>query len=211
MASVVEICNLALGHLGKDDISSIDEASAEARACKKFFTITVETMLQVYPWMFAKTTASLAAVTNGKVNKWLHAYQRPIDCLKLRMVSDESLADYMPSGDGITLGKHNHEVEGQIIYCDLSPAYLVYTKKIADTTLFPPTFVEAVASALAARCAMPITRDLKVRNDAILMARSSLATAMEADASEEQYTHDHPSDRVEARGPQYDTRRATIG
>lgn len=211
MSSVVEICNLALGHLGKDDISSIDEATTEARACKKFYQITLDTTLQVYPWSFAKTTVALAEIANTKSNKWLHAYTRPSDCLKLLMVTDESMADYMPSGDGIIQGAHKHEVEGQVIFCDLKVAYLVYTKKVTDPGLFPPTFVDAIAAALAARCAMPITRDIKTRNDAIIMSRSALGTAMEADANETRETHDHASDRIEARGPQYSERRVTSG
>ncbi len=212
MSSVVAICNLALGHLGKDDITSIDEASAEAKACKKFYQITLDVALQAYPWRWARTTEALAQVlTNTKENKWLYAYQRPSDCLKVIRVVDESLADYMPSGDGVLLGGHKYEIEGQVIYCDLSPAYLVYTKKVSDPALFPPAFVEAMGAALAARLAMPITRDLKVRDVAISLARQSMAAAQEFDANEERETHDHPSDRIEARSPQYSERRITSG
>lgn len=212
MASVVEICNLALGNIGKDDIANIDEASPEAKACKKFYSITVETMIQAYPWRWAKSTAALAEVSvNTKENKWLHAYQRPNNCMKVIQVVDESLADYMPSGDGIVAGGHAYEIEGQTIYCDLSPAYLVFTSKVTDPTLFPPAFVDAVAAALAARLAMPITRDLKIRNDAVALARSTMNSAQEFDANEVRETHDHPSDRIEARGPQYSERRITSG
>lgn len=211
MSSVVAICNLALGHIGKDDITSIDEASAEAKACKKFYQITLDVALQAYPWRWAKKTISLAQLTNGKENKWLYAYQRPDDCLKVIRVVDESLADYMPSGDGIIQGGHAYEIEGQTIYCDLSPAYLVYTQKVSDPAVFPPAFVDAMGAALAARIAMPITRDPKFRNDAITLARQAMAAAQEYDANEVRETHDHPSDRIEARSPQYSERRITNG
>lgn len=211
MASVVEICNLALGNLGKDDISSIDEASAEAKACKKFYGITRDTALQAYPWTWARATISLAEVTNLKPNKWLYAYQRPSGCLKIILVTDETMADYMPSGDGIALGGHKYEVEGQLIYCDLSPAYLVYTSLVEDPELFSPGFVDAVSAALAARLAMPITRDLKIRADAVALARSSMGSAQEADANEERSSSDYPSDRIEARSPQYSTPKVTNG
>jgi len=201
MSSVVYICNLALGNIGKDDIASIDEASAEARACKKFYSIVLDTTLQSYPWRWAGKTASLAQVTNDKPNRWLYAYQRPVDCLKVIRVVDESMAEYMPYGEGIVSGGHAYDIEGQTIYCDLSPAYLQYTQKITDPTKFPPMFTDALSMALSARIAYPITRDLKVRADAVTLASQAMETAKSLDANEVRETSDWPAENIEARSP----------
>src|SRR6187402_875820 len=94
MSSIVSICNLALSHLGKDNISALSDAGAEARACNQFFEITRDTLLQVYPWRFAGKTASLAEITNDKPGSWAYAYNRPTDCLKIRWLRPEySLTD----------------------------------------------------------------------------------------------------------------------
>ena len=56
MASVVDICNLALAHIGDDaTVSSIDppEGSAQAEHCKRFYAIARDTMLQMHNWNFA--------------------------------------------------------------------------------------------------------------------------------------------------------------
>lgn len=211
MSSVVTICNLALGNIGKEDISSIDEASTEARSCKKFYGIVLETALQAYPWRWAGKTDALAETVNNKQNRWLYAYARPSDCLKIIRVLDEGMAEYMPHGDGIKAGGHDYALEGQTIFCDLSPAYLQYTRNVTDPALFPPAFVDALGMSLAARIAMPITRDLKIRADAVTLARQAMAAAQEFDANEVRDTHDHPSDRIEARSPQYDVQRYNRG
>jgi hypothetical protein len=211
MSSVVTICNLALGNLGKDSISSINEASAEARACKQFYDIVVDTAIQSYPWRWAGKTLSLAEVSNSKPNRWLYAYQRPDDCIKLLRIVDEGMADYMPYGDGIKAGGHDYQIEGRTIFCDISPAYLQYTARQSDPALFPPAFVDALGMALAARIAMPITRDLRIRADAVSLARQGMAAAQEYDASEVREVSDHPSDRIEAMSPQYAATRSISG
>lgn len=211
MSSVVTICNLALGNLGKETISSINEASAEARACKQFYDIVVDTAIQSYPWRWAGRTVALAEVENTKPNRWQFAYQRPDDCIKLIRVVDESMADYMPYGDGIKAGGHDYALEGRTIFCDLSPAYLQYTARQTDPALFPPAFVDALGMALAARIAMPVTRDLKIRADAVSLARQSMAVAQEYDAAEVREVSDHPSDRIEAMAPTYQASRSISG
>lgn len=210
MSSIVTICNLALGSIGKEAISSIDEASAEAKACKTFYTIALETALQAYPWKWAGETRALAEIVNTKPNRWLHAYQRPTDCLKLRALLDESLMVEQSAGAGITAGGHSRFLEGQVIFCDLKPAYLSFTKRFTDAALFPALFTDALGMALAARIAMPVTRDLKIRNDALTLARQAIGMAQEADSGEEAYDYDHPSERIEARGIDYQTRRPTL-
>ena len=210
MTSIVSICNLALGSIGKDAISSIDEASAEARACKTFYSICLDTALQAYPWSWAEETRALAEVTNTRLNRWLYAYQRPVDCLKVRALLDESLMTEQPAGAGIVAGVHNRAISGQVIFCDLKPAYLSFTKTFTDAAMFPPLFADALGMSLATRIAMPVTRDMKIRNDALTLSRQAMAMAQEADSAEMTYDYDHPSERIEARGSDYAMRRPAI-
>ena len=84
MSSFVEICNLALSNEGKDNICSLTDASAQARACNQFYEITRDTLLHSYPWRWAGKTKVLAELANDRMGDWLHAYQRPPDCLKIR-------------------------------------------------------------------------------------------------------------------------------
>lgn len=199
MTSVVSICNLALSNLGKDNISAIDEASAEAKACRQFYEHTRDTLLQVYPWGFAGKTQSLAELTNDKPGAWGYSYKRPVDCLKVRWLRQAySTVELYPQDEGVQQ-QNRYEIEGERIYCGIAPAYLRYTWRIIDPTKFPPLFVDALSAALTVRLAMPLTRDPKVRTDAYQFAQAARLAAEMADANEERHTSDISTEFVQVR------------
>lgn len=46
----IEICNLALGRIGVDEINRMDEASQPARICTRYFNFTRQNVLRRFPW-----------------------------------------------------------------------------------------------------------------------------------------------------------------
>lgn len=200
MSSAVSICNLALSNVGKDNINDLDEPTAEARACRQFYDHVRDTLLQVYPWRFAGKTVALAEIENDKPGQWAHAYKRPTDCLKIRWVRPEYSLNDPCSADPQEELAHPHDVEGQTIYSNLSPAFLRYTFRLTDPTRFSPLFVETMSWHLATRIAMPLTRDPKTRADCYQLAIATQATAAAADANEVRETSDHTSEYVTERG-----------
>lgn len=200
MTSVVSICNLALSNLGADNISALSDAGAEARACRQFYEQTRDALLQVYPWRFAGKTQALAEVTNTEAGKWGYAYQRPNDCLKVRWVRPQYSTDDPCAQTHQEEISNPYDVEGETVFCNLSPAFLRYTFRLIDPTKFSPLFVETLSWHLATRLAMPLTRDLKMRNDAYQLAMQTRGQAEVADANETRETSDHDSELVEVRG-----------
>lgn len=200
MASTIFICNLALSNIGKDNINALTDASPEARACNQFYEHVRDMLLQAYPWRWAGKTLSLAEVANDKPGAWAYAYRRPTDCLKVREVRPQYSEDEVDL-TAVQTDSYGvmHEIEGDTIYCDLSPAFLRYTYRLADPTKFSPLFVEALAWHLSVRLAMPLTRDPKVRSDCFTIANGMQASAQMADANEVRETSDTSSDLVEAR------------
>lgn len=199
MASVVSICNLALSNIGKDNISALTDAGAEARACSQFYEHTLDTLLQGYPWRWAGVSVSLAETANDRLGKWAKAYQRPADCLKVRWVRPA----YSEDEPALSIQEElmiPYEVEGQSIYCNLSPAFLSYTSRVTDPSLFSPLFVDALAWNLAVRLAMPLTRDPKLRADAWQVANQMTGQAQMMDANEERESYDHVSELIVGRG-----------
>lgn len=192
MTSVVGICNIALSHIGKGTISDITEQSEEARQCKLHYYLTRDTMLQGYPWLFARAVAVLAEVTNVWEERWQYTYTRPSDCLKpRRLILELDLADDIVDvpysiGDGL-------------IFCDQSPAKLEYTRRFEDPTKFPPLFLDALSWALATKIAMPLTRDQSIRKDAFQISGQTLGAAQVADANEELGSYDFPATQILAR------------
>ncbi|MDW9880486.1 hypothetical protein GOA90_25195 [Sinorhizobium meliloti] len=197
MTSVVSICNLALSNIGGANISALTEASTEAKACNQFYEHVRDTLLQAYPWRFAGKTQALAQLTNDKAGSWAYAYSRPNDCLKI--IDLQSAVEVTGNTVGVDLVAptafgYPYEVENGKIYCDLSPAYLRFTVRLTDPTKFPPLFVEALSWSLSARLAMPVTRDIAKRNDALQVANMSIGQAQMADANEVRETSDHDSE-----------------
>ena len=183
MTSIVSICNLALSNIGKDNIASLSEMSAEARACRQFYDVTRDMLLQAYPWRFAGKTVTLARVANDQAARWSYAYQRPTDCLKIRSMGGGGCFD----------------AQGSLIYSGASPAVLSYTYRVEDPALFSPLFADALSWQLAVRLAMPLTRDPKMRADAWQVAQQMTGLAQMADANEVPETYGHDSELVEAR------------
>lgn len=201
MTSIVSICNLALSNLGAGNINDLGEASTEARACSQFYEVTRDLLLQSYPWRFAGKTQSLAELENDKPGAWAYSYKRPADCLKVRWVRRQySRYDDCPQTPQTEIA-NPYDIEGERIYCNLSPAFLCYTFKLTDPTRYPPLFVEALAWHLAVRLAMPLTRDPSIRNDAFQLAQAARLAAEMADANEVRETSDHISELVTGRNP----------
>jgi hypothetical protein len=190
MASTVSICNLALGHLGADKIDALTEASTEARACNRFYSQTLDALLAAgHPWRFARHEAVLAEVTGVTGGRWSHTYALPADLLRVREVRppDGTLSGVILPGDLTSRdeGGAPYALFGDRLLTDLSPVSLSYIRRVDDPTKFPPLFVEALSWHLAARLAMPLTRDANQRQAAFQMALQTQAAASAADANDE--------------------------
>lgn len=194
MASTVSICNLALGHLGADKIDALSEASTEARACNRFYEQTLDALLAAGPpWRFARAATMLAeisgaATVNATLSRWAHAYALPVDLIRIREIrpsDDVTLGAVLPGDLQGDDGGSPYELTGDRLYCDLSPAVLHYIRRVDDSSKFPPLFVEALSWHLAARLAMPLTRDAGQRQAAFQMAQQMQAAATAADANDE--------------------------
>lgn len=201
MSSIVAICNLALSNLGKANIQSIEDTEPEARACRQFYDLSRDLLLQVYPWRFAQKIAAMGELTNDRPGEWGRCYTRPTDCLKILDVLPQSstvpLLDIPPAGP---MG-FPYEVSGSRIYCALPAARLSYIARITDPTRYTPLFIDALGWHLAVRLAMPLTRDPKQRETAYQMAMAMQSAAQIADANETRATYDHETEMNMVREP----------
>jgi hypothetical protein len=202
MASVVSICNLALSNLGKGNIATLTELSAEAKACNQFYETTRDTVLQSFHWSFAGKTASLAQVTNDKPGQWQYAYSKPSDCLSIRWIRLQYSADLSSGLDLDTASPEldlPYEIEGETIYTNTEKAMLRYTARLTDPTKFSPLFVVALSWNLSGWLAMPLTRDPKLRTDAFRIAQQMQDEAAAKDANQTRTSSSFTSSFLEAR------------
>lgn len=173
MASEVDVCNLALGHLGdKATVSSINppEGSAQAEHCARFYPIARNLVLEAHEWGFATKRANLTLLSATPPAGFCFVYQAPTDCLNiidlLRPFDPTFHALYgagrMPD-ESWTLDAVPYELEvladgTQVIYTDLENAQIRYVAAITDTTKFSAQVVDAISWLLAVYLAGPVIK-----------------------------------------------------
>lgn len=217
MASVVDICNLALAHLGDEaTVSSIDppEGSAQAEHCARFYPIARDTVLEAHDWNFA-TTRGVMALVGSAWPSWAFCYELPTACVRaISVLPPDALNDYSTSFpqsaavwgySGATLVPHGAVYTPQefcietgestgsttdnrrLLYTNQEGAVLRYTRRVEDTTRFPPLFVDALSRLLASYLAGPVvkgTEAISVAQAQLQAYRAIIAQATVSDSNQ---------------------------
>lgn len=196
MASVVQICNIALSHIGSEPITALTEATKEARECNLHYVEIRDAVLEDHNWGFAKRRVVLAEI-DEEFSGWSHAYAYPADCLCPREIYDGSATSAVTNGlynsdveNYSTPAKIRYEVainsakDARVILTDQEDAELIYTATIADPNLFTRLFRSALSYSLAARLAEPLhsDRDLGLRMEQKYLLELSKAKRSDGNA-----------------------------
>ena len=199
MSSAVDICNIALSHIGSDAIvSSIDPAdgSVESGQCARFYPIARQSMIEIAAPNFAKTRVALAEVANTSTI-WAYAYAKPTACLRPLRIFTLQAGLTVFTQDDVTV-ESNEEggalftTEGEVIYTNEAEAVLSYLTDIIDTTKFTPMFVTGLGFLLASFLAGPIikgTDGATVGNTLYKRALEYVRAAAVSDANAGATTH----------------------
>lgn len=216
MATEVDICNLALAHLGNAaTVASINppEGSAEADHCARFYPLARDTLLEMHAWGFALKRVALAQVANA-ASEWLYAYAAPNDAVNLLEVLPPDATDdinaqvpfpsdsyglsaiqvYNPVTIGYTTQPYSSEIDAngnQIILTNQEQAVLRYTALITDTSLFSPLFTMTLSWHLAAMLAGPVLKGesgISETERATKMMAAMLSQAKNSDANQRRVT-----------------------
>jgi hypothetical protein len=200
----IDICNLALSHLG--DIATVASIAApttpQERYCAKFYPLARDITLEKHLWAFATVRAALAASVTAPPSTWAYAYSAPADVVNYIAVLDPNAADdqsammqFFYPGPLVApvsnLGAYTPQpftVEqdgsgGAIIYTNQQDAVLRYTKTVTDPSKWPTTFIEALSYRLAAMLAGPIIKGDEGRKVAQSMQQLAEVKQIEAEGS----------------------------
>lgn len=168
MATLLELCNRALGQIAAGAIADFEEGSLEAREVARFAQPLLDELADWTEWHWLVKREVLAVVVNDRPAEWLYAYAVPADMAQPLMIREvEDAATVLPTfgpysfpmQDGITLAFLN---EGGVIYSNVPTATLVYTRKNITASDLPPLAQRAFELELGARIALPIKKDAKV-------------------------------------------------
>jgi hypothetical protein len=159
MSSEVNIANLALSHLGDSaTVSSLDppEGSAQAEHCARFYPMARDALLQSHAWTFATKRKKLAELPK-LWEQWEHTYAKPADALVIHGILSPTATDDTADSQqpySIEVGDDDSDV----IFSDQSLAIALYTRRVVDTTRFPPMFQMALSWQLASMLAGPVLK-----------------------------------------------------
>ena len=176
----IDICNLALGHLGKPSIVSFTEGSREANLCNSQYDMARRLALVRSPWTFARRTVVLAELeTNVHADAWEFAYDVPNTVLKvIRLLEPGQVPNWNAQPQDMYL-------EAGSIYCNVPEARLAHIVNNEDVGSWSPDFADAVALKLAERLAPNVTRRAADAREFAEAYRQQIALAAEIDAQQE--------------------------
>lgn len=198
MASVVQICNMALSHIGSEArVVSISppDGSVESGHCATFYDLARTELLEPGSWAFSLKRASLPEVTNAS-EAWAYAYAKPSDCLRALRILRPAVGVTVFTQDARDFQINDNdsadfEIEGDVLYANEPDAVLVYVQDVTDSTKFPATFTAALSFLLAGYLAGPIVKGNEgaklgdaMRGRAMAAAELSAAASANASSSE---------------------------
>ncbi len=190
MATLDDICNLALAEIAAGPITDVADGSIEAREVSRFAGPLLDEVSLWSDWSWAVVRTLLTETTNDRPAEWTHAYAVPANCarpLAIRQV--ESDASHLPHGgpfpfpvqDSMPLAFLH---EGGLIYTNVWSATLVHVATLTDPTILPPLVQRAFALELAARVAIPIRKDTGLAREIGAAAELARARAIAEDRNQ---------------------------
>ena len=184
MASVVDICNLALANLGHNaEVTAIvpPDGSQEAAYCNRFYPIARNSALEMSEWGFATKRVTLASLGSPPTG-WLYRYAFPSNVIRpLRIYETGTDPLTKPQGEPYEIESDD---DGTVVLTNVEDAEMQYISIVTDTTKYTPSFTQAVAWMLASYLAGPLTQDLKLAEycEQRAIAASGRAAVFNADA-----------------------------
>lgn len=197
MTAEVDICNLALSHLGDTaTVASIapPEGSAQAQHCAIFYPIARNTLLEAHDWGFA-TVRITPAKKHENYFGWRYAYMRPADAIRIISVTEAGRA----GGDQVDVKyvAEADEAGNRLILCNAETIVVKYIRLMTNVSKYPPSFIQALSWHLAAMLAGPMIKGEAGSAEAkrcMMMAQSCLEMAAVTDANQQ----NHKSEQVVA-------------
>lgn len=163
MATAVDLCNRALLRIGHSSaIEALDEDSAEAAVCARFFEAQRDEMLEAFAWPFATRRVVLSALSGVTRTDWAYVFAVPTDCLSPRYVVPQGVRNPTAAQRVAFQVEANDAGDGQVLLCDESAPEFVYTVRLEDPTRWPAGFSSALEFALASQLALALKKDQRL-------------------------------------------------
>lgn len=199
MASQVSICNQALGWLGANLITSLNDDNREAQLCKTNYDDIRDAVLEEREWTFAVRRITLAPVVLPPAYGYARQFLLPPDVIRVLNIPDTSLGATPPLGGaqfgGLAQGPDQQpqlpawrkesvedpSVTGNVILANADQLVMRVIWRVTNIGLYSPQFIQCFAQRLAADLCIPLTqnRGLWVDMWNVYQQKLSRASAMD--------------------------------
>lgn len=192
--NITDVCNMALAHIAKGRIASIDEQTEMARQCKLFYDSTRKELLRAYTWGFAKRVSKLAELT-VESPYWEKVYAYPEKCIAVRKIFDNETGAMIRAGEQEQKEWDLYMASDNVlaIGCDLPNAWLEYTYDVDDVELFSSDFLSALTHMLAFNICVQLTGNSGLQQTQYQLAQAALMKAKYTTAAEKKEKPDYPT------------------
>lgn len=179
--SEVDICNMALANLGQANfIQNMKGTALSQRACALRYVEVRREALSGALWNFASMWREGDKQNIKAKPPWRNCFLYPPDALKVFEIQrDDNSAPPVP----FEVTAHP-TTDGKLIHCDREKPVFIYVKDIVNPTLYSDEFTTAMSWLLASKIAMPLTKSLKLQQEAFKMWIAMSSQAMAATANE---------------------------
>lgn len=158
MASVVDICNLSVAHLGGDAvISAIDppDGSVEAMHCARFYPVARKAALEVHEWSFATRRKALTEISTTELpDIWAYAYGLPNKSLRVTRVVNPLTVE----GETEPFLQEALSDGTQVIFTNAEEASAIFIYDEENPVKFSGLFVLALSRLLSSFLAGPLVK-----------------------------------------------------
>lgn len=175
--AAVDICNLALSHLGQKPISGIDSPETQAEAvCALHYNPTRRRLLRDWVWNCAKKRVTLSRTGTPEFD-FTDAYALPNDFVRFLSVGGEYEVDQ----------ERDYDIEGSTLLINndgAASAKMRYIYDLKDVKKMDASFIDTLALLLAVRMSYAFTLKKGLRDELRDMLKEELPKAVTVDGQE---------------------------
>lgn len=195
--SPVDVCNLALSHIGDRRITRLDEEAQMndplASYCALFYEQAKNEVLAAHRWTFAKRATPLARRINEiPFGNFQYVHALPVDCLRvldliLGEIPSATIEDPTPTAVYGSTKVDGFAIIGRDVWSNELYLGLYYISKSEDPTTWTPHFTAAVSRLLAHYLCGAIADNSRMGNNFLeIYERVALPNAQFYDAVQDQ-------------------------
>lgn len=211
----INVCNMALAHIGDRRITRLDEeyqaTNQIAAICAEFYDQTRKEVLGAMPWTFAESDAILSRdATADVIGGFTYTHVLPEDCIRVLRLLPASSFDTAGAATAYSGKIDKFKKVGRRIKSNYSELALEYVADVTDISLWHPHAVAAFARKLAHYLAGPLADSPQLSDRMLdLYEKVDLPNAQFYDAVQDKSNENSDANTRKARSPMIQERFST--